>query len=74
MSVHICVPGALKEREMLSDPMELEFQTAVGYHDLGSVEEQPVLSTTEPSLQPGFTLNYALSLKKLLVSFSYLKF
>ena len=37
----------------VSDPLELELQTVVSFH-MGPLEEQPVILTAEPSLQPCF--------------------
>ena len=52
------MPGALRGQKRASDPLKLELQMIVNHHVVvgnqiqDSLAEQPVLLTTEPSLQP----------------------
>jgi hypothetical protein len=52
--MRICIPYVYVThwgQMRVSDPLELELQTVVSFH-MGPLEEQPVILTAEPSLQP----------------------
>lgn len=55
----VCVAGTHESQKRVSGPLELEFQivshhAGAGKLDPSPLQEQPVLSTSKPSLQPFF--------------------